>query len=217
MTLKKMRIVKPNILLEKSLWEKGFENVVGVDEAGKGPWAGPVVASCVIIHSDKQVVKGVRDSKIMTRIQREKAFIKIVKKSSGFGIGIVNEGEIDRIGIQKAVKKAMKLAIKNMESKFGIKTSYLIIDGSKTIPLRKNNIKRILRGGLCHYSISAASVLAKVTRDRFMKKMSKKYSNYGFDKHVGYGTKMHFQALKKYGICQIHRKSFGPIKNMLTA
>ena len=100
-----MKIIKPHIQLEKSLWEKGFENVVGVDEAGKGPWAGPVTAACVVIHSYKQIVKGVRDSKIMTGIQREKAFIKIVKKSSGFGIGIVSEREIDRIGIQKAVKK----------------------------------------------------------------------------------------------------------------
>lgn len=209
-----MTIIKPHILLEKSLWEKGFENVVGVDEAGKGPWAGPVTAAAVIIHSGKQVVKDVRDSKIMTRIQREKAFVKIVKKSSGFGIGTVGEREIDRIGIQKAVKKAMKLAIKNMESKFGIKTSYLIIDGSKTIPLRKNNIKRILRGGLYHYSISAASVIAKVTRDKIMQDFAKKYPLYGFQKHVGYGTKMHFQALKKYGICQIHRKSFSPVKNI---
>lgn len=207
-----MRIIKPNILLEKSLWEKGFENVVGVDEAGKGPWAGPVAAAAVIIHSHKQVVKEVRDSKIMTRIRREKAYGKIIKKSSGFGIGIVSEGEIDRIGIQKAVKKAMKLAIKNMESKFGIKTSYLIIDGSKTIPLRKNNARRILRGGLYHYSISAASVLAKVTRDRFMKKMSKKYSDYGFDKHVGYGTKLHMKNLLKYGLSPIHRKSFLPMR-----
>lgn len=210
-----MKITKPHILLEKSLWEKGFENVVGVDEAGKGPWAGPVTAAAVIIHSNKQVVKEVRDSKIMTGIQREKAYGKIVKKSSAFGIGVVSEKGIDKIGIQKAVKKAMKLAIKNMESKFGIKTSYLIIDGSKTIPLRKNNIKRILRGGLYHYSISAASVLAKVTRDRLMKKMSKKYSGYGFDKHVGYGTKLHMKNLLKYGLSPIHRKSFLPMKTIL--
>lgn len=207
-----MKIIKPHILLEKSLWEKGFGNVVGVDEAGKGPWAGPVTAAAVIIHSNKQVVKGVRDSKIMTAIQREKAFIKIVKKSSGFGIGIVSEVEIDRIGIQKAVKKAMKLALENMQTKFNLKISYLIVDGSKTLPLRKNNARRILGGGLYHYSISAASVLAKVTRDRLMKKMSKKYSDYGFDKHVGYGTKLHMKNLLKYGLSPIHRRSFFPMK-----
>ena len=209
-----MKIIKPNILLERSLWEKGFENVVGVDEAGKGPWAGPVTAACVVIHSEKQVVKTVRDSKIMTRIQREKAYPKIIKKSSGFGIGIVSEQEIDKIGIQKAVKKAMKLAIRNMESKFNLKTSYLIVDGSKTIPLRKNNVKRIIRGGLYHYSIAASSVLAKVTRDKIMRKMAKKYPLFGFEKHVGYGTKMHFRRLEKYGVSPIHRKSFAPIKTL---
>ena len=210
-----MKIIKPNIFLEKSLWEKGFENVVGVDEAGKGPWAGPVVAGAVIIHSEKQVVKTVRDSKMMTKVQREKAHPKIIKKSSGFGIGIVDEKEIDKIGIQKAVKKSMRLAIKNMELKFNLKTSYLIVDGSKTIPLRKNNVKRIKKGGLYHYSIAAASVLAKVTRDKIMHRLAKKYPDYGFHKHLGYGTKMHFKALKKYGASPIHRKSFAPIKTML--
>lgn len=209
-----MGIIKPNILLEKSLWEKGFVNVVGVDEAGKGPWAGPVTAGAVIIHSSKQVVPIVRDSKLMTKIQREKAYKKIIKKSSGFGIGIVDEKEIDMIGIQEAVKKAMKLALKDMQTKFKLKISYLIVDGSKTIPLRKKNIKRIKRGGLYHYSIAASSVLAKVTRDKIMKKMAKKYPIYGFDKHVGYGTRLHFKTLKKYGVCPIHRKSFSLVKSM---
>lgn len=211
-----MKIIKPNIILERSLWKKGFANVVGVDEAGKGPWAGPVAAAAIIIHSHKQVVKGVRDSKIMTGAQREKAYKKIIKKSSAFGVGVVSEKDIDRIGIQKAVRKAMKLALKNMQTKFNLKASYLIVDGSKTLPLRKNNARRILRGGLYHYSISAASVLAKVTRDKIMQSLAKKYPLYGFQKHVGYGTKMHFNALGKYGICKIHRKSFIPVKNMLT-
>lgn len=210
-----MKIIKPNIILERSLWKKGFEHVAGIDEAGKGPWAGPVAAACVIIHSHKQVVKGVRDSKIMTRTQREKAYEKIIKKSSAFGVGVISEKEIDRIGIQKAVRKAMKLALKNMQTKFNLKASYLIVDGSKTLPLRKNNARRILRGGLYHYSISAASVLAKVTRDRLMKKMSKKYLDYGFDKHVGYGTKLHMKNLLKYGLSPIHRKSFLPMKTIL--
>lgn len=215
--LRKMRIIKPHILLEKYLWEKGFINVVGVDEAGKGPWAGPVTAAAIVIHSHKQVVKNVRDSKLMTRAQREKAFSKIIKKSSAFGIGICSEKEIDRIGIQKSVKKAMKLALKNMQTKFNLKISYLIVDGSRTMPLRQKNSKRILRGGLYHYSISAASVLAKVTRDELMRKMAKQYPNYGFEKHVGYGTKLHMDKLKMYGLSPIHRKSFAPIKNMLVA
>ena len=210
-----MKIIKPNIFLEKSLWEKGFKNVAGVDEAGKGPWAGPVTAACVVIHSEKQVVKTIRDSKIMTRIQREKAFPKIIRKSSAFGIGSVSEQEIDRIGIQKAVKKAMEIALRDLKLKFKIDISYILVDGSKTMPLRKNNVQRIKKGGLYHYSISAASVLAKVTRDRIMKKMARIYSNYGFERNVGYGTKMHFRKLEKHGVSPIHRKSFAPIKTML--
>lgn len=210
-----MSIIKPNILLEKSLWEKGFTNVAGVDEAGKGPWAGPVTAAAIIIHSDKQVVKEVRDSKTMTKIQREKAFAKITEKSSAFGIGVVSEKGIDALGIQKAVKKTMIMALKDLKLKFKIDISYILVDGSKTMPIRKNNVQRIKRGGLYHYSISAASVLAKVTRDRIMEKMANKYPEYGFKKHVGYGTKLHLEALEKYGACPIHRKSFAPIKNFV--
>lgn len=210
-----MRIIKPNILLEKSLWKKRYLNVVGVDEVGRGPWAGPVIAGAVVIHSEKQVVKSVRDSKKMTKIQREKAFVEIIKKSSAFGIGVVSEKVVDAIGIQKAVKKAMIMALKDLKLKFKIDISYILVDGSKTMPIRKNNIQRIKRGGLYHYSISAASVLAKVTRDRIMEKMANKYPEYGFKKHVGYGTKLHLEALEKYGACPIHRKSFAPIKTML--
>lgn len=211
-----MRIVKPDISLEKLLWKKGILNVAGVDEAGKGPWAGPVTAGAVIIHSKKQMVPHVRDSKLMTRIQREKAFTQIIKASSAFGIGTVSEKEIDKIGIQKAVKKAMINSLKEIRLKFEIDISYVLVDGSKTMPLTNYNSQRIKKGGLYHYSISAASVLAKVTRDRFMRKISNQYPNYGFEKHVGYGTKLHIHMLKKYGICPIHRRSFAPIKNIST-
>lgn len=207
-------MIKPNISLEKSLWKKGLFNIAGVDEAGCGPWAGPVTAGAVIIHSHKQLVPQVRDSKMMTRIQREKAFEKIIKNSSAFGIGIVSEQEIDELGIKKAVKKAMIAALTEIELRFG-KVSFVLVDGSKTLPLDNYNSQRIKRGGLYHYSIAASSVLAKVTRDRIMRKMAKKYPEYGFDRHVGYGTKLHLEALEKYGVCPIHRKSFAPIKKHL--
>ncbi|MDP2638191.1 MAG: ribonuclease HII [Candidatus Levybacteria bacterium] len=212
----KSKKVKPCISLEKSLWKKGFINVAGVDEAGKGPWAGPVTAGAVIIHSSKQIVPEVYDSKLMTKIQREKAFIQIINKSSAYGIGIVSEKEIDDMGIQKAVKKAMINSLKEIERKFGVDISYVLIDGSKTMPITDYASQRIKRGGLYHYSISAASILAKVTRDRIMCSMAKKYPDYQFEKHVGYGTRLHLDMLKKYGACPIHRKSFSPIKNILT-
>lgn len=208
-------MIKPDISLEKLLWKKGFYNIAGVDEVGKGPWAGPVVAGAIIIHSENQVISLVKDSKFMTKIQREKAFPQIIKSSSAFGIGIVRENEIDIIGIKKAVKKAMTLALRNITLKFGLDISFAIIDGSKTMPLTNYRALRILKGGLYHYSISAASVLAKVTRDKIMNGMAKKYPNYGFEKHVGYGTKMHFNALETFGVSPIHRKSFIPVKNMI--
>ncbi|MBI4089239.1 MAG: ribonuclease HII [Candidatus Levybacteria bacterium] len=208
-------MINPDISLEKILWKKGFQNIAGVDEAGKGPWAGPVTAGAMVIHSDKQVVKFVRDSKLMTKRQREKAFELIIKMSSAYGVGIVSEKEIDKIGIQKAVKKAMEEALNNLKVKYKINPCYVLVDGSKTMPLTTYNAQRIKKGGLYHYSISAASVLAKVTRDRIMYSMAKKYPNYGFEKHVGYGTKLHFLSLQQYGICPIHRKSFMPIKTLM--
>lgn len=208
-------MIVPDIALEKILWKKGFVNIAGVDEAGRGPWAGPVTAGVVIIHSSKQIVNTVRDSKLMTPLQREKAFGEICKKSSAFGIGIVNEKEIDNLGIAKAVKKAMLMALNEIEKNFKINISYILVDGSKTLRLTGYKSKRIKKGGLYHYSIAGASVLAKVTRDRIMRKLAKYFPKYEFDQHVGYGTKMHIKALMDYGVSPIHRKSFIPIKNLL--
>ncbi|MBI2028031.1 MAG: ribonuclease HII [Candidatus Levybacteria bacterium] len=208
-------MITPTLFLEKSLWEKGFKNIAGVDEAGRGPWAGPVTAASVVIHSENQIVAGVRDSKKMTKSQREKAYHKICKKSSGYGIGIVSERDIDVLGIQKGVRKAMFLSLENLKANFGIDISLVLVDGGKTLRLYKYKSRRIKKGGLFHYSISAASVLAKVTRDRIMKKLARKYPYYYFSKNVGYGTKAHQEALKKHGISPIHRKSYAPIKKML--
>ena len=205
-------MIIPTIIREETLWKDGFIHVAGVDEAGKGPLAGPVSAGAVIIHSKKQIVSEVRDSKLMSAKQREDAFEKICSISSAYGIGMVEAEEIDAIGIEQAVKKAMLLALWEIEKNFGIKISYVLVDGSRTLPLEKYESERILKGGLYHYSISAGSVLAKVARDRLMKKLSINYPEYGFEKHVGYGTKDHLLRLKKYGPCAIHRKSFAPIR-----
>ncbi len=205
-------MVIPTIALEEKLWREGFLHVAGVDEAGKGPLAGPVTAGAVMIHNENQVVESVRDSKLMTRLEREKAFEIICKKSTAFGIGIVSQEEIDDIGIEKAVRKAMLQALISLEEKFKLSISFVLVDGSRTLPLLKYKSQRILKGGLYHYSISAGSVLAKVTRDRIMKDFAKIYPQYLFEKHVGYGTKKHFALLKNYGPCPIHRKSFAPMK-----
>lgn len=207
-------MITPSLDLELSLWQKGFLHVAGVDEAGKGPLAGPVTAGAVVIHKIEQAVDGVRDSKLMTAKQREQVFTSICEQSSAFGVGIVEPSEIDAIGIDFAVKKAMLMALKEIEQKMNAKLDYVIIDGAKTKELNTYHAQRILKGGLYHYSISAGSILAKVTRDKIMKKMNDVYPNYGFLDHVGYGTKKHMDAIKKFGPCPIHRKSFEPIKSM---
>lgn len=201
----------PDAKLEEKLWQKGFRYVLGVDEAGRGPLAGPVVVGAVLIENTKQVVENVRDSKKMTKKQRKKAFVEIQEKSTAFGIGIVDAKEIDRVGIKEAVKEAMILAVSEVEKKIKKKVDYIISDGAVYL-LDDHKMMSISRGDLNHYSIAAASVLAKVTRDMIMEEYSKKYPNYGFEKHMGYGTKMHLDAISKHGICDIHRKSYEPIK-----
>lgn len=208
-------MIIPTISLEKKLWKQGFLHVAGVDEAGKGPWAGPVTAGATLIHKANQVVKEIRDSKLMNRIQREKAFDAICKKSSAYGIGIVSEKEIDKLGIDEAVRIAMLQALQHLEQMLGEKLQYVIVDGARTKPLKEYTAERILDGGLYHYSIAAGSVLAKVTRDRIMQDLAKQYPHYQFEKHVGYGTKLHQQALKQYGPCPIHRYSFKPVKQLV--
>lgn len=210
-------MIIPDISLEQMLWQQGFLHVAGIDEAGRGPWAGPVTAGAVIIHHKKQIVASVRDSKLMNAIQREKASKEICGMSSAFGVGIVSHEEIDAIGIDLAVKKAMLIALEQIEKNFKLQISYVIVDGARTKILDTYQSRRILKGGLYHYTIAAGSILAKVTRDRIMKELAKEYHLYGFEQHVGYGTKLHQEALAKYGPCVIHRKSFAPIRKLLKA
>jgi len=210
------RMIVPTLALEKQLWKQGFINIAGIDEAGKGPWAGPVTAGAVVIHEDRQVVKSVRDSKLMPKKEREKAFYEICKKSSAFGIGIVSHDEIDKLGIDYAVRKAMEQALFEIRKNFHVSIDFVLVDGIRTKPLENFQSQRILGGGLYHYSIAAGSILAKVTRDAIMYEYAKEYPLYQFDKHVGYGTKLHQYTLQAYGPCLIHRRSFAPVKRLLS-
>ncbi len=197
-------MIKPTLDLEKELWEKGYLKVCGLDEVGRGPLAGPVVVGAVVIENEDQFLDGVRDSKTMTEKKRLFFYEKIKEVSSAFGLGIVESFEIDELGISEAIQKAMKMAVKDLEM------DYLITDGN----IRKFGecpMKVVQDGDALHYSISAASVLAKVTRDNIMKEYALEYPNYGFEKHVGYGTKLHMEALERIGPCKIHRKCFKPV------
>ncbi len=201
----------PDIELEKKLWNKGLKYVVGIDEAGRGPLAGPVCAGAVVIDEKSELSELVRDSKKMTEKRREGVFEFIKENSLGWGVYMVSNMVIDKKGIQEAVRIAMWKALKQVEKMIGRKAEYLIVDGTNVSNLFGYDMLKIKEGDLKHYSISAASILAKVTRDRYMKNIAIKYPEYGFERHVGYGTKAHIEAIQKYGPCDIHRRSFKPI------
>jgi ribonuclease HII len=196
----------PNFSEEKKLWKNGFKFVAGLDEAGRGPLAGPVVAGAVVILK-KINFAGINDSKKISEKQREEIYkILINHKHIKWGIGIVSEKVIDKINILEATKLAMQKAIKNL------KADFLILDGNFKIN-SKIPQKSIVKGDQKVFSVAAASIIAKVTRDRIMQKYHKKYPQYGFEKHRGYGTKAHFACLKKFGPCKIHRRSFYPVSS----
>jgi len=210
-----IHMIYPDIKLEEELWKEGYKYVVGLDEAGRGPLAGPVVAGAVVILGEDQVVSDVRDSKKMSEKKRELAFVEIQKISSACGVGVVSASEIDTLGIQRAVQKAMMMAMEIVESKLGSKIDFVIADGENILSIPRYKMKKMNKGDLLHYSISAGSVLAKVTRDHIMYDYAKRFPEYGFDSHVGYGTKKHIEALEKFGACDIHRRSFNPVSKFL--
>ena len=184
---------------------QGFRVIAGLDEAGRGPLAGPVVAAAVILPPMKKWV-GVDDSKKLSPEQREKAFSLILQQEAAVGIGIVDAREIDRLNILRASLKAMEQAVQNLP----LSPDFLLIDGlhSLTLPLAQ---RAIPKGDQRCQSIAAASIVAKVTRDRLMVAYHDEYPQYNFAKHKGYGTKEHLQAIRQYGHCPLHRQSFKPI------
>ncbi len=187
---------------------KEFGLVAGIDEAGRGPLAGPVVCACVVMPLDQdKIIEGINDSKKLTEKKREILYDKIINTALYYSIVQVDEKTIDDINILNATKQGMILAIKNLN----IEPYIVLIDAVKLdIDIKQENI---IKGDSKSYNIAAASILAKVYRDRLMLDQAKIYPNYQFEKHKGYGTKVHIQALKTYGPCPLHRRSF--IKNFV--
>ncbi|PIU14096.1 ribonuclease HII [bacterium (Candidatus Gribaldobacteria) CG08_land_8_20_14_0_20_39_15] len=205
----------PNLRDEKKLWRKGFKRVACLDEAGRGPLAGPVVAAAVVLNSKFKIHNlKIKDSKKLTPKKREE-FYKILNKNPAieWGIGRVSEKVIDKINIKNAAELAMEKAIRKLKHH----PDFLIIDGNhiNSKKLKAKSYKLIVKADEKVFSCACASIIAKVTRDRIMKRYHKKYPQYGFDKHKGYPTKYHIKMLKKYGSCKIHRKSFKPVKNIV--
>ncbi|TFG35700.1 MAG: ribonuclease HII [Parcubacteria group bacterium] len=212
----------PNLKEEKNLRRKKFKNIVGLDEAGRGPLAGPVVAGAIMIKIKDFSLIPVNDSKKLSAKKREE-FFRILTRHPGleWGVGIVSEKIIDRINIFEATKLAMKKALINLEKKIKKNSArkihkqeflgmidFLILDGN--FKLDKVNIsqKPIIKADEKVFSCAAASIIAKVTRDRIMDKYHKKYPAYRFNEHKGYPTKLHFRLINKHGPCPIHRRSF---------
>jgi len=189
-------------IIEKSLKEKGFKYIAGVDEAGRGPLAGPVYAAAVILP-DGAELSGINDSKKLTPKKREELFEKITQIAVSYAIFSVDEKEIDEINILNATHKAMNGAVDSLIQK----PDYVIIDGNSIKGMEIAH-ETVVKGDAKSISIAAASILAKVARDRYIDKMGEVYPEYGFEKHKGYGTKEHTDAILKYGVCPIHRKTF---------
>lgn len=195
---------------EKRLWKNGYENVVGCDEAGRGPLFGPVVAASVILPHDF-VLEGLNDSKKLTEKKREEYYPIIMEKALAVGISIVSPEEIDKINIYEASRQGMLRAISSMN----VKPDYIItdampLDGFTSVPHEK-----IIKGDAKSITIAAASVIAKVTRDRIMYEEDKKHPEYEFAKHKGYPTKKHIELLNKYGIIYGYRHTYGPVKKYI--
>lgn len=197
-----------NYLYERELRQKGIDLIAGVDEVGRGPLVGPVVTACVILP-EKFDLDGLTDSKKMSEKKRNELFIKIKEQALSIGIGIIDEKKIDEVNIYEATKLAMKQAISNCH----IKPEHVLIDA---MPLDIDiPSTSIIKGDLKSITISAASVIAKVTRDAMLYELDKKYPMYSFKDNKGYPTKKHLEAIDRYGIIDEHRRSYRPVKNYL--
>lgn len=193
---------------ENELYDKGYKLICGIDEVGRGPLLGPVVTSAVILPVGYYNPE-IKDSKKLSEKKREKLFDIITKDAISIGIGIVDEKKIDEINIYEATKVAMKMAIDNLS----IKPDYVLIDAMKLdIDIPSNSI---IKGDAKSESIAAASIIAKVTRDRMIDEIDKEYPMYDLKNNKGYGTKKHLEALKEYGPCKYHRYSYSPVSDSL--
>ncbi len=187
---------------ERAAWRSGLKQVAGVDEAGRGPLAGPVVAAAVILDPDRRI-KGLEDSKLLTPARRENLFAEILERAGGVGTGIVDPQTIDRVNILEATRLAMLEALRKLSPR----PELVLIDALR-LPALALPQKPLVKGDRRSASIAAASIVAKVTRDRLMLEADARFPEYGFGRHKGYPTPEHLAALQKHGPCPIHRRTF---------
>ena len=193
---------------ETNLYKTGIKYIAGIDEAGRGPLAGPVVVGIAIMKPES-FIEGINDSKKISEKKRELLYEKITNEAIDWSVGIIDQNEIDEINILNATKKALHMAINTLK----VKPERILVDALEHIDTCGIPYTSIIKGDAKIYSISAASIIAKVTRDRIMQEYDEIYPEYGFASHKGYGTAKHIQAIKEYGPCLLHRKTF--IKNFI--
>ena len=191
-----------NLEIENVIWGNGLKTIAGVDEAGCGPLAGPVVAAAVVFPQN-YYTPDIKDSKKLSAVRREELYEEIINHVLAYGVGVVHHYEIDRINIRQATFKAMRKALGNLK----IQPDYILFDGYE-LPEKIFRQEAVINGDSHSFTIAGASIVAKVTRDRLMLDYHQKYPQYGFRQHKGYGTAFHREMLKKYGPCPIHRRSF---------
>jgi len=196
--------------IEDKLRENGYADIVGVDEAGRGPLAGPVVAAAVILPADFEI-DGIDDSKKLSALNREKAFDRIVSSEAAYAVGIVDNEMIDRINILRASMRAMTQAV----AKLNCREPFILIDGHLPVPNLEYPQLAVIEGDGCCPSIAAASIIAKVTRDRIMDHYANLYPQFSFSRHKGYATPNHMRELKENGPTPIHRQSYRPVHAIL--
>lgn len=189
--------------IEKDLYQKGFQNICGIDEAGRGPLAGPVVVAGVIMPKDS-MIEGINDSKKVSENKREKLYDLIIEEAISYSVAIIGQDIIDDINILNATKAGVTQVVEGLD----VKPNLILIDALTHIDTKGIPYDSIIKGDAKCYNIAAASILAKVTRDRIMRQWDEIYPQYEFKSHKGYGTAKHIAAIKEYGLCPIHRRSF---------
>lgn len=188
--------------------------VVGLDEVGRGCWAGPLVAAAVLFDDTDEPLAGLRDSKKLSRLQREVLAGQIPRRANAYGVGWVLPGEVDELGLTAAVRLAMQRALAELHCPY----DRIIIDGTYNFLPEYASVEVMARADDQVPAVSAASIIAKVARDRYMINLAKQWPHYGFDKHVGYGTALHKTAVQRFGVCPaVHRRSFAPIRAILAS
>lgn len=188
---------------QKIFFDRGYKLIAGVDEVGRGPLAGPVCAAAVILPYDL-IIDGVNDSKKLTEKKRERLYDEIIKNAVAYSVAYVEPSVIDEINIRQATHKAMQKAVNGLS----VTPDLILVDGNDRIPFENTESEYVIKGDATYECIAAASIIAKVERDRYMIKMNEIYPNYGFAKNKGYGTAVHMQAIRDYGLTPLHRRSF---------